>query len=700
MSVRIQSIQVKDIGPINRFQVNPGSLNVFYGRNEQGKTWIVEFLIRSLFTKNKFWKLRNNKGTGRVTISGIQSKPIHFSPVSPKIEDFLNQDGELPQDFSKLLVVKGAELTLLSQGSQNEKVDKQILKEFLSNQGLLDRIQRNISDTIQKTMLVDNVITGPKRGEINKRDEYFEQLQKIDTLFDQITRGYSGGPRKSLEIEKDALLQVKEQLQKAKQYQAWLIAGEIQQLESDMKVLDESALESLRESIQNYKNREDLLRRQRDIHEKAVSKVNHYSWLKNALNLYQSRLCHIPVKPSIILFIVPVLSMIATGLFVIKEYQFYALTGLIASMVTSFLYYFLYNRFLKRQNDREELRLMKSDFESRFKESFTGLSQLQALFESMQQDYAQAQVIGEQIEHLSAELILLKTRIDQGWLNLMGKVPPESEWNSLIHKNQEQFKKTRITWQQKREILAGLQISADDYIQDNPGISYTKKRFEEVSLQLNQIEMEITETNHRLDRLKHLICNETGDTVDRSWSDLIYHLQEKRKAVLAKYQEVIAEIVGKMAVHRVIESMRVLEDEKIAEGLGSSFISEPLKRITGRYHQMRLDGDEIIIMDEFHEFNLSELSTGAQEQVLLALRLGFASHLFGDDKLFLILDDAFQHSDWQRRSMMIDAMVQLAVKGWQILYFTMDDHIRDLFEQKGKILGNEFLMMTIDSNQK
>jgi uncharacterized protein YhaN len=53
--------------------------------------------------------------------------------------------------------------------------------------------------------------------------------------------------------------------------------------------------------------------------------------------------------------------------------------------------------------------------------------------------------------------------------------------------------------------------------------------------------------------------------------------------------------------------------------------------------------------------------------------------------MFLILDDAFQHSDWQRREWMVDQMADLVSMGWQIIYFTMDDHIKRLFEDRVKL---------------
>lgn len=69
---------------------------------------------------------------------------------------------------------------------------------------------------------------------------------------------------------------------------------------------------------------------------------------------------------------------------------------------------------------------------------------------------------------------------------------------------------------------------------------------------------------------------------------------------------------------------------------------------------------------------------------MLALRIGFASKIMGDERAFIIPDDAFQHADWERRGRLVDQVLDLATEGWQILYFTMDDHIRGLFDAVGR----------------
>jgi uncharacterized protein YhaN len=85
------------------------------------------------------------------------------------------------------------------------------------------------------------------------------------------------------------------------------------------------------------------------------------------------------------------------------------------------------------------------------------------------------------------------------------------------------------------------------------------------------------------------------------------------------------------------------------------------------------------------------MSTGAQEQAWLALRLGFASLNMEGQAAFLILDDAFQHSDWKRRPNMVTEVIRLAESGWQVFYFSMDDHISGLFRAAAKKLQVNFV---------
>ena len=52
-----------------------------------------------------------------------------------------------------------------------------------------------------------------------------------------------------------------------------------------------------------------------------------------------------------------------------------------------------------------------------------------------------------------------------------------------------------------------------------------------------------------------------------------------------------------------------------------------------------------------------------------------------------------RHQD--RREQLIQQTVGLVETGWQVLYFTMDDHIRDLFDSAGKQLADRYVSLAL-----
>ena len=114
-----------------------------------------------------------------------------------------------------------------------------------------------------------------------------------------------------------------------------------------------------------------------------------------------------------------------------------------------------------------------------------------------------------------------------------------------------------------------------------------------------------------------------------------------------------------------------------------------------RDHTERTEDGLVVVDNDDDEFPIKDLSTGAREQVFLGSRLGFARLALDGHPAFLILDDAFQHSDWSRREWLVQQVVTLVEAGWQVLYFTMDDHIRDLFDSTGQQLGDRYVSLAL-----
>jgi AAA15 family ATPase/GTPase len=103
-NIRIERIRINRDGPLKRdFELKPGDLNLIYGRNETGKTYVVESIINLLFETGRRsvidWKLRKWNLAGRIVLSGLNDDPVTFTKTSKKLEDYWKEESGLPQDL-------------------------------------------------------------------------------------------------------------------------------------------------------------------------------------------------------------------------------------------------------------------------------------------------------------------------------------------------------------------------------------------------------------------------------------------------------------------------------------------------------------------------------------------------------------------------------------------------------------------------
>ncbi len=141
--------------------------NLVFSKNECGKTFLTEFIIRSLFKNIKRWQFREN-GSGKVTVSGLDGEGgiSEFSPGTPKkLEDYWEKDERgLPLSMVKLLVSKGGEASI---ENTDEGIGKSLIKEIFSGISLLDKIDSdsNISRTVKGAQFDEGNINIGNTGE-------------------------------------------------------------------------------------------------------------------------------------------------------------------------------------------------------------------------------------------------------------------------------------------------------------------------------------------------------------------------------------------------------------------------------------------------------------------------------------------------------------------------------------------------------
>ena len=706
MSVRIEEINVRNLGPIGDLQLKLGLFNLIYGKNESGKTYLVEFILRSLFKSSKGWNLRDTSANGKVTVAGLQEEPLEFSPTSSKkIDDYWVEIREgMPVRMEKLLVVKGAELSLIENTPGG--INRMILREFLSSEALLDDIQSRISKTVQDASIQGTSIIGARRGEIAKREDSQKELERIDGLIAEVDKLYSSGHRASLDRELQSVQDAIKAQRRAKRYLAYQIGGKIADLEKDKGGLTPEVIGKIRDLNQAYKSALKTIESKEGEIEGLGQASDNYEWLEKAIAEYKSIMGEVSVRIRKVYLILAsvfvAVSILAqgavwAGLIDPTLGHIAALSALALATFSAGLHIHQQQKNLHKSFEYYEEQQIFDEFERRFGEQGRSLVSLETVEAQLREKYFRRQSLVTSVNEERTTIETTRVKIQEKFDRLGLSAEEQGPWDDIVLSLEARLREIEGQIQGKREELARLDVDPSDVVEKDPGVRYQKSVLEELEEKERALSAELSDEQRELDDLKQKICMITQDEISVDWDVLLENLIQKRGQTASEYKQLTAEVLGKILVHQELQALREHEDAKIYDTLHSEFVSTPLHQITKRYERVSLEGDQLMVSNPYQTYPLSDLSTGAQEQVLFALRLGCATKIMGKESLFLLLDDAFQYADWDRRGWLLDKMVDLAKAGWQILYLTMDDHLRDLFHDVGeKTFKQEFTYYALE----
>jgi DNA repair exonuclease SbcCD ATPase subunit len=704
--MKITKVQVHPEGPLkNGFHSECLGLNLIYGKNESGKTFILEALSAWLFGVGRLSPLKGKarewipNPTGSVEVSGLKSDSHNvveiFGPTTQKnLQDHLAKELEMPSDLAKLLVVRAGEVLLESPES--------LVKNRLSAAGKLDALisAKRISKTIQAASVGDQIIEGKNQGELKTQRDAIEKLHALESLrqeyFDE-----KGLKLNALKQELQILLSEQRKLQAAKESYAGQIFDQIKETEDQIARINQIDLDDLKRQLHASKQSTDRINESEARLVNLDKKLSEKAWLESVSKKFTELTSNLNSKPSTIFSRKPIF-LILSGLAVFGAVGSFAAGITIVSGVSGFLaLLFLVFWFV--------ILSKKSSA------SITASSELDQLKDDFQKKFGEQQVDEHIIQSKLAELIRLQGQRDQVALGLakdqkenieaverlksrMPELCPDSDqedWGTKI----EEFEATRRTLQEKKDQLLRevYQLGYNERPEPKDAIAsaanWNGERANEVRNRINDLREEENQLFGEGTRLKAKISSACGVHSD-SWEELIGALEQKISEFRELYREITATILGKHAVCVAVGKLQQKEDEMISTCLADPLLMDDLKEISGgRFAGYSWEGGHLNVVDSSGQaYSLDMLSTGAMEQVSLAMRLLFARSYLGDEPGFLLLDDAFQHSDWERRKQLVDYTISLVrVHKWQIFYFGMDDHLVDLFHKKAnEIIPDDF----------
>ncbi|MFW6069201.1 MAG: hypothetical protein ACOC9E_06435, partial [Chloroflexota bacterium] len=393
MAIHIDQINVENAGPVSELQLDLGPFNLIYGRNEQGKTFVVEFVIRCLFNNLSGWTLRDNDCRGKLVLSGLADAPRDFMPSSRrKLEDYLLEtEPGMPEQISRLLVIKGAELSF--ERARRSGISRAVLKQLLSGHGVLDDIQKDISKTVRGASLEGGQITGHRRGEIRTREHLMAELQAIDDLFAEIERTYSGGERSALKRRIEELEEAIAEQETARRHKAYQIHTQIAKHEKRLRQLPPEELEQLNEDFRRLQEMQTRIKRQQEKLAALEQESRHYGWLEEAIALYEVRgvqgsVSFSPIYPAVIAG--------ALLLAVLSSFLQFPAGTFVLVLIAAVAGWFMLRRYrsaLDHAADVEEIKKLEAEFQDRFSRQLSGLPQMKTMKKGMEEAYHGANAV-------------------------------------------------------------------------------------------------------------------------------------------------------------------------------------------------------------------------------------------------------------------------------------------------------------------
>jgi uncharacterized protein YhaN len=136
---------------------------------------------------------------------------------------------------------------------------------------------------------------------------------------------------------------------------------------------------------------------------------------------------------------------------------------------------------------------------------------------------------------------------------------------------------------------------------------------------------------------------------------------------------------------KILDQMADEEQDRVADLFGeNSRATEYFSMITnGRYRSVEYDHDQggpglIVRQLDGTPLQPHQLSGGAFDQLYLSVRLALAEKLLREEPGFLLLDDPFIKADPGRFRSQMRMLKDLADNGWQILYFSAKQEVREV----------------------
>ncbi|MBW8003666.1 MAG: hypothetical protein FVQ80_16920 [Planctomycetes bacterium] len=629
-------------------------------------------------------------GATEVIVHVLGEGPQSFKPTRrQKLDALLASSGAgLPKSLLNLLFVRAAETAITpKQGT----VTKDAFKRLVSKQHVYELIEKNLPSEVGYTELRDGLLEPQRRtGGYKTYLEAEKNLKNLESVSDRFYGLLSRTKQLRHERKREEIIEEQELQKKAKQHEAFKLSQGIQEMLACKGKLEHADLKQMSQDIYDYFSKKQDIEDKRNELRKQEDPEKNISWLDSARQTYGQFLNKTANWPQFVSVGAALLFSIGA---VISHFIRVSLAMVILLVLTfvclviAALFTFVIRKGVRPEAAKTELRSIKEEFEARFAQQLRGLTDFQTMKEELKQRSGRLQGIRESVRSLEQEVGKLRSNIAASFSKVERNVG-EDRWKQEIDELQEEKADIESRLHRAEGRIETISVDESDYLSVDPGVEYSQSRESELTRELDEVKNAITEGNEESNEVRENLIEHIGRNKARSSNieDTAAAIEEKNLEYHGTIQTNLARMIAGHIVNETLQEFRKQEEQEIETFINDQKIIGLIKKFTGQYDEVSLDGENVSVIGEKGVYNLRNMSTGVQEQILLAFRMGIARKLSGDIPLFLILDDAFQFTHWIRRDSLVEQTVNIVKEGWQVVYFAVDDDIRDRFQ---RIAGSE-----------
>jgi uncharacterized protein YhaN len=254
----------------------------------------------------------------------------------------------------------------------------------------------------------------------------------------------------------------------------------------------------------------------------------------------------------------------------------------------------------------------------------------------------------------------------------------QQEWMQLRRDQERQLEQARDELNEVTSSQPHIALMEDDLLNYNEEL--TREAIEAAELEWEEVSEELGSAREKIGSIKKEI-----ETLENSRTSLSARFE--RGQVAGRIHRTAEEWFALQLAETVIDKMRGQFEKANVSGT-LAVASDYLEQLTqGRYTRIwaPLGKNRICVDDRLNRtFRIEQLSGGTREQLFLAIRFALV-HEFSDRgiELPMVMDDLFVNFDEGRTRAAVDALMNFADSGQQVMFFTCHRHLAGIFEERG-----------------